>query len=58
MENDIINNFKLRIEYQEEFNTLLEHLEESILILTESKIDFVNDKCLDLLDPIIKSFRT
>lgn len=58
MEYDIINNFQKRIEQQEEFNTLLEHLEESILILSERKIDFINDKCLDLLDPIIKTFKT
>ena len=53
MENDIINTFQMRIEQQEEFNTLLDHLEESIFIVSESKIDFVNDKCLDLLNPII-----
>lgn len=56
IENEIIQTFRMRIEQQEEFNTLLDHLEESIFILSESKIEFVNDKCLELLNPLIKNF--
>ena len=56
VENDIIQTFRMRIEQQEEFNTLLDHLEESIIILSESKIEFVNDKCLELLNPLIQNF--
>ena len=56
IENHIVGTFQTRIEQQEEFNTLLDHLEESIIILSEKNIDFINDKCLELLDPIISKF--
>lgn len=36
---------------------MLDHLEESIIILSEDNIDFINDKCLELLDPIISKFK-
>ena len=34
------------MEHQRQFKTVLENLEESIILVTQDKIDFVNDKFL------------
>lgn len=53
LENKMIETYEQRLQQQEEFNQTLDHLDESILIVSPDTIQFVNDQFIDLLYPII-----